>query len=137
MLVVDQADDPLTGVTRVDAGTWFSLARKSDGTGWSWGNNYAAQIGVGADPVNKLVPVQILFADISNRMFELLGPYFITPGEAVNYAVLYKNVLKSVLEDAIVLVELSGTLEYWRAKAMASTGRHVARYSGNWKAERK
>ncbi len=43
--VVDQSDNNLTGVIAIAAGNYHSLAVKSDGTVWGWGNNDKWQIG--------------------------------------------------------------------------------------------
>jgi alpha-tubulin suppressor-like RCC1 family protein len=37
----------LIGITGVSAGRLHSLARKSDGTAWAWGNNAQGQLGDG------------------------------------------------------------------------------------------
>jgi alpha-tubulin suppressor-like RCC1 family protein len=52
---------PLTGVTAIAAGGYYSLARKGDGTVWAWGRNTCGQLGDG-DQVNleKALPVQVL-----------------------------------------------------------------------------
>jgi len=48
----------LTGVTRIAAGDGFSLALRSDGTAWAWGNNYDGELGDGATDSSS-VPVQV------------------------------------------------------------------------------
>ncbi len=37
----------LTGATAIAAGGWHSLAVKTDGTVWAWGNNEIGQLGDG------------------------------------------------------------------------------------------
>ena len=50
----------LTGVVAIAAGSFHSLALKSDGTAWAWGDNYEGQLG-NNDPnySNSSVPVQV------------------------------------------------------------------------------
>ncbi len=43
---------------KVEAGTEFSVALKSDSTLWSWGRNSNGQLGLG-NTVNRMVPFQI------------------------------------------------------------------------------
>jgi alpha-tubulin suppressor-like RCC1 family protein len=37
----------LADVVSTATGSYYSFAIKSDGTGWSWGNNSAGQLGAG------------------------------------------------------------------------------------------
>ncbi len=48
----------LTGVIAVSAGSSHSLAVKSDGTVWSWGNNYSGRLGDGSTR-DRMTPVQV------------------------------------------------------------------------------
>ncbi len=48
----------LAGVAEISAGGNFALARKFDGTIWSWGANASGQLGNGT-ATNSLVPVQV------------------------------------------------------------------------------
>ena len=48
----------LTGVTAVAAGTGYSLALKSDGSVWAWGNNEYGQLGDGTT-TGRLTPVAV------------------------------------------------------------------------------
>ena len=48
----------LSGVTEIAAGGHHSLALKSDGTVWAWGNNLSGQLGIGST-TDSPVPVQI------------------------------------------------------------------------------
>jgi len=49
----------LTGVTSVAARRDYSIALKSDGTIWSWGQNYMCQLGDGT-AIDRCTPVQVL-----------------------------------------------------------------------------
>jgi alpha-tubulin suppressor-like RCC1 family protein len=50
----------LTGVTQVSAGGLHSLALRSDGTVWAWGNNFYGQLGDGTvNSASVLAPVQV------------------------------------------------------------------------------
>jgi alpha-tubulin suppressor-like RCC1 family protein len=51
-------DNPLTGVIAIAIGTNFSLALKSDGTVWAWGNNDNWQLGDGTITARS-TPVQV------------------------------------------------------------------------------
>jgi alpha-tubulin suppressor-like RCC1 family protein len=48
----------LTGVTMVSAGADHSMARKSDGTVWTWGQNNDGQLGDGTT-TNRSTPVKV------------------------------------------------------------------------------
>ena len=48
----------LTGVTAIAAGDQFSMALKSDGTVWAWGDNDCGQLGDGTT-TNRSTPVQV------------------------------------------------------------------------------
>jgi len=48
----------LTGVAAIAAGTYFSVALKSDGSVWAWGDNYRGELGNGLW-ANSSVPVQV------------------------------------------------------------------------------
>lgn len=48
----------LTNVVSIDAGSAHSIALKSDGTVWTWGANYAGQLGHGTT-IERSVPVQV------------------------------------------------------------------------------
>jgi alpha-tubulin suppressor-like RCC1 family protein len=49
----------LAGVVAVAAGTYHSLAVKSDGTLWSWGDNIFGQLGDGSTAYSSMTPVQV------------------------------------------------------------------------------
>ena len=55
-------DDPLTNITAISAGVDLSLALKSDGTVWAWGDNASGQLGDGTSGsgANSNLPVQVL-----------------------------------------------------------------------------
>jgi alpha-tubulin suppressor-like RCC1 family protein len=48
----------LTGVVAISAGTNHSMALRSDGTVWCWGDNSRGQCGIGATPTSVAVPTQ-------------------------------------------------------------------------------
>lgn len=48
----------LTGVIAISSGGYSTLALKSDGTVWSWGNNYYGQLGDGT-AISKNTPVNV------------------------------------------------------------------------------
>ena len=51
----------LTGVTAIAAGGQESLALKSDGTVWAWGDNTYGELGNGTfSPANSATPTQVL-----------------------------------------------------------------------------
>ena len=49
----------LTGIVAIATGSYHSLALKSDGTVWSWGNDGFGQLGDDATFVDKPTPVQV------------------------------------------------------------------------------
>jgi alpha-tubulin suppressor-like RCC1 family protein len=49
----------LTSVVAAASGFSFSLALRSDGTVWTWGDNYGGQLGIGTTPSQVDTPVQI------------------------------------------------------------------------------
>jgi len=50
----------LSGVTAIASGDDHSLALKSDGTVWAWGDNYWGEIGIGADSYHEqLSPIAV------------------------------------------------------------------------------
>ncbi len=49
----------LSGVTAVAAGPLNTLARKSDGTVWSWGDNQFGQLGAGGTAGSSKVPLKV------------------------------------------------------------------------------
>jgi alpha-tubulin suppressor-like RCC1 family protein len=49
----------LTGVIAVSAGMGHSLALRSDGTVWAWGDNEYGQVGNGVISLEQLTPVQV------------------------------------------------------------------------------
>jgi alpha-tubulin suppressor-like RCC1 family protein len=49
----------LTGVVAVEAGNSHSLALKSDGSLWAWGENSRGQLGVGTGTGSSNTPVQV------------------------------------------------------------------------------
>ncbi len=52
----------LSDVTAVVAGGYHTVALKSDGSVWAWGDNYYGQLGDGTN-VTRLTPVQVMLAD--------------------------------------------------------------------------
>ncbi len=67
----------LSNVVKVCSGTLFSMALKSDGTVWSWGDNSYGQLGDGTT-TNRLSPVRVLNSDgsvLSNAVSIAVGQY--------------------------------------------------------------
>jgi len=65
-------DNGLTGIVSVSAGDQFSLALKSDGKVWAWGNNSFGQLGNGTTtrsqtPVEVSIPNNINIIEISTK----------------------------------------------------------------------
>ncbi|OQA05721.1 MAG: Regulator of chromosome condensation (RCC1) repeat protein [bacterium ADurb.Bin374] len=57
----------LTSIISVAAGSWHSLALRSDGTLWAWGSNYYGQIGLGYSGTTPVTyPTQVLASGPSN-----------------------------------------------------------------------
>ncbi|GAA4591704.1 hypothetical protein GCM10023194_51660 [Planotetraspora phitsanulokensis] len=48
----------LTGVTQISAGYYHSLAVRSDGTVWAWGDNHSGQLGDGTE-TERATPVKV------------------------------------------------------------------------------
>ena len=62
----------LTGVTNVAAGWYTSLAVKSDGTVWAWGDNSQEELGGGTTSNSSSVPVKV--PDLSGAI-QVAGGY--------------------------------------------------------------
>jgi len=60
------------GVTAIAAGSYHSLAVKSDGSVWAWGNNGSGQLGDGST-TNRNTPVQV--ADLTGAVAVAGGSY--------------------------------------------------------------
>ncbi len=59
-------------VTAIAGGLWHTIAMRSDGTIWTWGNNYDGQLGNGTyERMN--VPVQIEDFNLSQTMSKIYG----------------------------------------------------------------
>ncbi len=59
VLTEESGNNELVGVTAVSAGSTHSLALKSDGTVWAWGNNSKGELGIGnTDSKNRAVQVK-------------------------------------------------------------------------------
>ncbi len=59
----------LTDVVEIAASGWHSMARKADGTVWTWGNNSDGQLGDGT-PIDRASPVQV---GGSNPIMNIIG----------------------------------------------------------------
>ena len=62
--VMLDAVNPLTGVTAVSAGNYYSLALKGDGTVWSWGYNEYGQLGDGT-AADKSRPAEAFISGVA------------------------------------------------------------------------
>jgi len=51
----------LDSVVSVSAGGFFSCAVREDGSAWCWGNNYSGELGVGDEPQQSSLPLQVAF----------------------------------------------------------------------------
>ena len=71
----------LTDVTAIAAGSSHSLALKSDGSVWAWGNNFSGQLGDGTN-ANSAQPVKVA---------NLSGVETISGGGAPSYSLALKN----------------------------------------------
>jgi len=102
----------LSSVIAIDCGNGHSLAVKSDGTAWAWGGNWGGQLGDGTT-VQRNTPVIISFPlKPERKLLSGRGPYFITPGEEITYAIQFDNILGMTLEDALVIFDLPGDFTY-------------------------
>lgn len=55
------ADSFLSNIVAIDAGEYHSMALKSDGTVWTWGNNANGRLGIGTQ-TNSSIAVQVIFS---------------------------------------------------------------------------
>lgn len=62
VVVETAAGQPLSNVTAIAAAGEMSLALRSDGSVWAWGNNSAGQLGDGSTVTQRTRPVQVLIA---------------------------------------------------------------------------
>ena len=49
----------LTDINSIEAGLWYTVSLKGDGTVWAWGYNNYGQLGDGASGNNRTTPVQV------------------------------------------------------------------------------
>ena len=59
-LVPVQAANGVSNITALAAGYWLSLALKSDGTVWAWGQNDMGQLGNGTTPSANSTPAAVI-----------------------------------------------------------------------------
>jgi alpha-tubulin suppressor-like RCC1 family protein len=59
-LVPVQAANGVSNITALAAGYWLSLALKSDGTVWAWGQNDMGQLGNGTTPAANSTPAAVI-----------------------------------------------------------------------------
>jgi alpha-tubulin suppressor-like RCC1 family protein len=63
----------LTGITHISAGEYHSLARKSNGTVWAWGNNESGELGyLTNNNSNSNFPRQVLASDGVNNLMNVV-----------------------------------------------------------------
>jgi alpha-tubulin suppressor-like RCC1 family protein len=83
----------LTGITHISAGESHSLARKSNGTLWAWGNNESGQLGY---PTNNNsysnLPHQVLASDGVNNLMNVVN---ISAGYAHSLALINDSTIKA------------------------------------------
>ena len=83
----------LTGITHISAGESHSLARKSNGTLWAWGNNEYGQLGY---PTNNNsysnLPHQVLASDGVNNLMNVVD---IAAGYAHSLALINNGTIKA------------------------------------------
>ena len=63
--VINADSSAFTGVIAVAAGQYHSVALKSDGTVWAWGNNDNGRLGNNSPGTASYVPVQVIKSDSS------------------------------------------------------------------------
>jgi predicted CxxxxCH...CXXCH cytochrome family protein len=81
----NDASGYLTGVAAVAAGESHGLALKSDGTAWSWGDNYYGNLGDNST-ARRTVPVQVIQAPLTNPITYLNNVIAIAAGASHNLA---------------------------------------------------
>lgn len=89
---VKDLNDPtgyLTGVTAISCGSgssYYALARKSDGTVWSWGTNFNSQLGIGSSGTDAYTTAQQVHG--TNNVGYLTGVTAISAGFGCSMALL-------------------------------------------------
>ena len=103
----------LTGVRAIAVGCFYSLALKSDGTVWAWGENACGSLGDGSSGVGteKSTPVQVLGAG---------GSGYLTDVVAISAGIQHAMALKS-----------DGTVWTWGAGFYGQLGNNTNGYSAD------
>jgi len=101
----------LTDVIDVGPGADAGHAVKSDNTVWSWGENSTGQVGDETAQF-RLTPVLTHLTLPEKGFLEVIGPYFVTPGEEIDLIVKFQNVTEITLNKTIVMLDIPEFLFY-------------------------
>lgn len=104
-LAVSQATSNFYTNPMIAAGHFYTVALKSDGTVWAWGDNWNGQLGSGATLYQSTTPVQV--SGLSNISVVVAGG---------NYTVALKS---------------DGTVWAWGANGSGQLGNGTTSYSAN------
>lgn len=100
----------LSGVSNTTAGSYFNLMLKTDGTIWGCGYNYYGQMGDGTWTSPRMTPVQTVMPPL--KLVYLWSLDYIVPGEEATFLVAYENLTKTVLDQAVMVLNFPKTFKY-------------------------